>query len=96
MRNSGCSVAAGGSGSSGAVGGMVHDLEEENRLLFHHNCGSHAAVVNRGSTAHRPNADDDFNFGVVLTNRPLKPNEVFEVKLDKMVTKWAGSIEIGA
>jgi Neuralized. len=38
---------------------------------------------------------DDFNNGVVLTNRPLKPNELFEVRLDKMVTKWAGSIEIG-
>ena len=40
-------------------------------------------------------ANDDFNFGVVLTNRPIKPNEVFEVRLDRMVTKWAGSIEIG-
>ena len=68
---------------------------EENRLLFHHNCGSHAAVINGGVTAHRPNANDDFNFGVVLTNRPIKPNEVFEVRLDRMVTKWAGSIEIG-
>ena len=68
---------------------------EENRLLFHQNCGSHAAVINSGVTAHRPNANDDFNFGVVLTNRPLKPNEVFEVRLDRMVTKWAGSIEIG-
>jgi neuralized-like protein 4 len=38
---------------------------------------------------------DDFNNGVVLTHRPLKPDELFEVRLDKMVTKWAGSIEIG-
>ena len=68
---------------------------EENRLLFHSSCGSHAAVINGSVTAHRPNANDDFNFGVVLTNRPLKPNEVFEVRLDRMVTKWAGSIEIG-
>lgn len=40
-------------------------------------------------------AMDDFNNGVVLTHRPLKPDELFEVRLDKMVTKWAGSIEIG-
>lgn len=40
-------------------------------------------------------AIDDFNNGVVLTSRPLKPNELFEVRLDKIVTKWAGSIEIG-
>ncbi|TRY73920.1 hypothetical protein TCAL_09119 [Tigriopus californicus] len=68
---------------------------DENRLLFHPNCGSHAAVMNGGMSAHRPNAGDDFNFGVVLTNRPLRPNEIFEVRLDKMVSKWAGSIEIG-
>ena len=29
----------------------------------------------------RPNAADDFNFGVVLTNRPIRPNEVFEVSI---------------
>ncbi len=38
---------------------------------------------------------DDFNNGVVLTSRHLRPNEMFEVRLDKMVDKWAGSIEIG-
>ncbi|KAG8230351.1 hypothetical protein J437_LFUL000622, partial [Ladona fulva] len=51
------------------------------RLMFHQNCGTHAAVINNGRTAHRP--------------KPLKPNELFEVRIDKMVTKWAGSIEIG-
>lgn len=55
----------------------------------------HAAVVSGGTTAHRPNAQSDFNHGVVLTSRPLKPNELFEVVLDRVVTKWAGSIEIG-
>ena len=25
----------------------------------------------------------------------MRPNEVFEVRIDKMVDKWAGSIEIG-
>lgn len=40
-------------------------------------------------------AIDDFNNGVVLTSRPLRANELFEVKLDKIVAKWAGSIEIG-
>ena len=75
--------------------GMRELVVDENRLNFHPNCGSHAAVINGGLTAHRPNAADDFNFGVVLTSRHLKPNEIFEVRLDKMVSKWAGSIEIG-
>ncbi|XP_041341942.1 neuralized-like protein 4, partial [Pyrgilauda ruficollis] len=40
-------------------------------------------------------ATDDFNHGVVLSARPLGDNELFQVRLDKMVDKWAGSIEIG-
>jgi len=71
------------------------ELQPSDKLMFHTACGSHAAVINSGITSHRPNAADDFNFGVVLTNRPIKTNEVFEVRLDKMVSKWAGSIEIG-
>ncbi|XP_012233137.1 neuralized-like protein 4 isoform X2 [Linepithema humile] len=73
----------------------VGEEEVPDRLLFHPCCGTHADVINNGRTAHRPNAIDDFNNGVVLTSRPLKPNELFEVRLDKIVTKWAGSIEIG-
>lgn len=65
------------------------------RLTFHPNCGTHAEVINNGRTAQRPNASDDFNNGVVLTARPLKTGEFFEMKLDKVVTKWSGSIEIG-
>jgi len=40
-------------------------------------------------------AADDFNNAVVLTNRPLRQREMFEIQLDRMVDKWAGSIEIG-
>ena len=38
---------------------------------------------------------EEFNNAVVLTNRLLKPNELFEVHIDKQVEKWAGSLEIG-
>ena len=40
-------------------------------------------------------ATDDFNHGVVLSARALRDNELFQVRIDKMVDKWAGSIEIG-
>lgn len=40
-------------------------------------------------------ASDDFNNGVVLTRRPLRANELFQVRLERVVSKWAGSIEIG-
>lgn len=65
------------------------------RLTLHPICGSHACVTHSGRTALRPNASEDFNNGVVLTKRPLKPNELFQVRLERVVTKWAGSIEIG-
>jgi len=38
---------------------------------------------------------EDFNNGVVLTKRPLRLNELLEVRLDRLVMKWAGSVEIG-
>ncbi|KAE8620829.1 hypothetical protein XENTR_v10010491 [Xenopus tropicalis] len=68
---------------------------EPGQLLFHSNCGQKASIINGGRTALRPHATDDFNHGVVLSNRPLQNNEVFQVRIDKMVDKWAGSIEIG-
>ena len=57
------------------------DIVNTDKLAFAGSCGSHAAVINSGLTAHRPNAEDDFNFGVCLTNRPIRANEVFEVRL---------------
>eukprot|EP00063_Salmo_salar_P036607 XP_014011442.1 PREDICTED: neuralized-like protein 4 isoform X1 [Salmo salar] len=74
---------------------LTPDPDAPDRLLFHSNCGQKAAIISEGRTALRPHATDDFNHGVVLSGRPLRSNEVFQVRIDKMVDKWAGSIEIG-
>uniref|UniRef100_A0A8C1ANY4 Neuralized-like protein 4 n=1 Tax=Cyprinus carpio carpio TaxID=630221 RepID=A0A8C1ANY4_CYPCA len=74
---------------------LTPEPDVPDRLLFHLNCGQKAAISSDGRTALRPHATDDFNHGVVLSNRPLHSNEVFQVRIDKMVDKWAGSIEIG-
>uniref|UniRef100_A0A672NLP7 Neuralized-like protein 4 n=1 Tax=Sinocyclocheilus grahami TaxID=75366 RepID=A0A672NLP7_SINGR len=74
---------------------LTPEPDAPDRLLFHLNCGQKAAIISDGRTALRPHATDDFNHGVVLSNRPLHSNEVFQVRIDKMVDKWAGSIEIG-
>ncbi|KAG1679563.1 Neuralized-like protein 4 [Nymphon striatum] len=71
------------------------DNSSNSPLCFHPLCGYHANVINNGHTAHRPNAFEDFNHGVVLTNRTLKKDEKFEIELDMMISKWAGSVEIG-
>ncbi|XP_063043226.1 neuralized-like protein 4 isoform X2 [Engraulis encrasicolus] len=78
-----------------ALSSLTPDPEAQDRLLFHPNCGQKAAIISDGRTALRPHATDDFNHGVVLSSRPLRSNEVFQVRIDKMVDKWAGSIEIG-
>lgn len=70
-------------------------VQNSDRLTFHSICGSHATVTQSGRTALRPCASDDFNNGVVLTKRPLRSNEFFQVRLERVVSKWAGSIEIG-
>uniref|UniRef100_UPI00358F8D8A neuralized-like protein 4 isoform X2 n=1 Tax=Myxine glutinosa TaxID=7769 RepID=UPI00358F8D8A len=64
-------------------------------LRFHDNCGQSSVIMNEGQTALRLNALEDFNHGVALTSRQLGLGERFEVRLDDMVSKWAGSIEIG-
>lgn len=89
-------------------------------LLFHEKCGTLIKLSNNNKTAERRRPLDEFNNGVVMTNRPLRHNEMFEVcggcivsifkplngvnkcrlfnfqiRIDKLVDKWSGSIEIG-
>ncbi|XP_028032993.1 neuralized-like protein 4 isoform X1 [Bombyx mandarina] len=68
---------------------------DEDSLLFHTLRDSNVIIINDGKTAHRPNAFEFFNNGVVMTNRTLRTNELFQVRLDLIIPKWAGSIEIG-
>ncbi|CAG9137333.1 unnamed protein product [Plutella xylostella] len=68
---------------------------DEDTLLFHTLRDSNVVVINDGKTAHRPNCHEYFNNGIVMTNRTLKTNELFQVRLDVIIPKWAGSIEIG-
>uniref|UniRef100_A0A8C4R7J4 Neuralized E3 ubiquitin protein ligase 4 n=1 Tax=Eptatretus burgeri TaxID=7764 RepID=A0A8C4R7J4_EPTBU len=79
----------------GAVIVLPTTQSTQEPLRFHDNCGQSSVIVNEGRTALRLNALEDFNHGVALTSRQLGLGERFEVRLDDMVSKWAGSIEIG-
>jgi len=59
---------------------------QQNEYTRHHLMPDQASLLS---------AADDFNNGVVLTRRPLRPNELFQVRLERVVTKWAGSVEMG-
>ncbi len=76
-------------------------LEEEkseresgsNELMFHDHHGRNIQVRNGGKSASRT---DSYNQGVLLTHRPLKDNEMFEVSVDKLSNRWTSSLMIGA
>lgn len=56
------------------------DASPSNEMLtFHQKCGSLIKLTNDIRTAERKRPHDEFNNGVVMTNRPLKNDEMFEV-----------------
>jgi len=75
-----------GATSLGACGGD---------LRFHHLHGRNARISNSGITSSRPNALGEFNDAIVITNRPLRDGEHFEIVIERMVERWSGSIEAG-
>lgn len=64
-------------------------------MRFHTRHGSNCMVLNEGRSATRPNPREEFNDAVVMSNRSLRPNEMFEVVVDKIVDRWSGSLECG-
>ena len=68
---------------------------ESNDLKFHHLHGRNARIINNGATASRPNALGEFNDAIIMSNRPLRDGELFEIVIERMVERWSGSIELG-
>lgn len=64
-------------------------------MRFHHVHGKNVRIVNNGRTAVRPRPLAEFNDAIVFSSRPLREGELFEICLDTMVDRWAGSIELG-
>lgn len=54
-------------------------MTSNDALLFHEKCGTLIKLSNNNKTAERRRPLDEFNNGVVMTNRPLRDNEMFEV-----------------
>jgi neuralized-like protein 4 len=46
-------------------------------------------------TATRPNALGEFNDAIVMSNRPLRDAEIFEIVIERTVDRWSGAIEAG-
>lgn len=78
--------------SPDADSSSISDTEE---LRFHHIHGQNSTIANNGRTCLRPNATGEFNDAIIMSSRPLKDNELFEVIIEKMVDRWSGSLEAG-
>ena len=52
-------------------------------------------MSNNGLTALRINAQGEFNDAIVISSRPLRDGEMFDVLIERMVDRWSGSIELG-
>ncbi|KAG8230180.1 hypothetical protein J437_LFUL006112, partial [Ladona fulva] len=59
-------------------------------LRFHSSGGKNVRVTNNGMTVSRINVEEADNAGI-LTNRPLKDDELFEVRLDTCLTKFSSN-----
>lgn len=53
----------------------------EDKLKFHERVGTLVKLSNNARTAERRRPLDEFNNGVVMTHRPLRDNELFEVSI---------------
>ena len=63
-----------------AVAAAAGAMTTNDALLFHEKCGTLIKLSNNNKTAERRRPLDEFNNGVVMTNRPLRHNEMFEVR----------------
>lgn len=72
-------VGGGGGGGGGVTGAGSGCMMTNDALLFHEKCGTLIKLSNNNKTAERRRPLDEFNNGVVMTNRPLRHNEMFEV-----------------
>lgn len=86
-----------GSGAASCVStpGSLSSVGTVDRLRFHHRCGTMVKLSAGQRTGERRRPLDEFNNGVVMTQRPLLPDELFEIRIDSLVDKWSGSIEVG-
>ncbi|KAB7508105.1 Neuralized-like protein 4 [Armadillidium nasatum] len=73
----------------------VDNMAASERLRFHERAGILVRLSGNRRTAERKRPLEEFNNGVVMTHRPLKINELFEIRIDRLVDKWSGSIEVG-
>ncbi|CAB4005063.1 Hypothetical predicted protein, partial [Paramuricea clavata] len=77
---------------SSSVESLIDESMLDLKYTFHPCSGENIAFRNHGHTAVRARS---FNGGLVFSDKPLENEAVFEIRIDKMDTKWTGSLSIG-
>ena len=78
-----------------SIPGGSSSVFSNNKIRFHERKGALIKLSNNNRTGERRRPYDEFNNGVVMTHRPLRDNELFEIRIDRLVEKWSGSVEVG-
>lgn len=55
-------------------------------------CGKNIQLTSNNCTAIRGH---NFTHGIVFSSDPLKKDEIFEIKIEKVSKQWSGSLRIG-
>ncbi|PIK39407.1 putative neuralized-like protein 4 [Apostichopus japonicus] len=59
---------------------------------FHHSCGTNISLSDDCTIASRTEGYDN---AVIFSSKPLRPGELFQVKVNKVAKIWSGSLSIG-
>lgn len=61
-------------------------------MKFHQICGRHIRMSNDQRIAER--VGNNYSHGLIFSNKPLsvKDREIFQLKIEKMDERWAGSL----
>lgn len=62
---------------------------------FHGRHGRLVFLSNSNKTARRRNPGAEFNHGLIFSKLPLNENEMFEIRVDRIINSWSGSMAIG-
>ena len=70
-------------------------VSRDRSLCFSHIHGANAVISEDKKKVVRQSPDSEFTEGSVFSNRPLHRNELFEIKIDKLIDQWSGSLQLG-
>ena len=59
-------------------------------MHFHRRCGRYIKLSDHNQRARREG--DTYDHGLVFSERPLHTGELFQLKIEEMELKWAGSL----